>query len=139
MRTWMRYTVFFVVGAVGYGVLELLWRGRTHWSMLIAGGICFMIFSLIAEKCENAPLWSKALLCALCITTVELVFGILFNLILRMRVWDYSKMPYNFLGQICLEFSVLWFLLSLALVPLADRLNQRLTRQKRAFKISKSN
>ena len=32
----------FSIGAAGYSLLEILWRGNTHWTMTLAGGICFM-------------------------------------------------------------------------------------------------
>ena len=31
--------VMFLFGGFGYGLIEVLWRGRTHWSMVLCGGI----------------------------------------------------------------------------------------------------
>lgn len=36
------------------------------------------------------------------------------------NVWDYSNMPFNLLGQICLPFTVIWFFLSAVAVVLDD-------------------
>ena len=36
-----RTALFLFVGGISYGLLELLWRGRTHWTMLL-GGVCFL-------------------------------------------------------------------------------------------------
>jgi len=119
----MKNTVFFTVGGVGYAIIELLWRGRTHWTMVIAGGICFIIFAEIAEKFKSKPALFKAALCALCVTLVELVFGVTFNIILKMGVWDYSHMPFNFLGQICALYTLMWGGLALLFLPLANALN----------------
>ena len=44
-----KYALLFLIGAVGYASIEIIWRGRTHWSMIIAGGLCFILFSLVAE------------------------------------------------------------------------------------------
>lgn len=118
--------IFFILGGIGYGIIELLWRGRTHWSMLLAGGLCFMIFSLVADKFRNRSLLLKAVLCAVAVTAVELVFGIIFNIMFKMHVWDYSGVPLNFLGQICPRYTLLWGLLALGFVPLAEVLNRRL-------------
>ncbi|MBQ9692379.1 MAG: hypothetical protein IJV70_04400 [Clostridia bacterium] len=126
MKELKRYAVFFIIGALGYGMIEILWRGHTHWSMLIAGGICFALFSKIAEKLKKVPLPIKAVVCALTVTAVELVFGIIFNIVLKMNVWDYSGMSYNFKGQICLVFSALWACLGLIFIPVADFLNRKL-------------
>lgn len=119
--------MFFVIGSVGYALIELLWRGRTHWSMALAGGICFIMFSLVAEKLYRFPLVLKAVVGALGVTAVELAFGVVFNLILGLNVWDYSNQPFNLMGQICLSFSAAWLGLALCLIPLADFLNRRLT------------
>lgn len=117
--------MFFAIGGIGYGIIELLWRGYTHWSMIIAGGICFIGFSIIAEKFNKKPLICKAVLCSVCVTGVELVFGIIFNIILKMNIWDYSNMPFNLLGQISLLFSVAWGFLGFFLTPLVDKLNKK--------------
>ncbi len=121
-----KYAVFFIIGGLGYAIIELLWRGRTHWSMMLAGGICFILFSVIAEKLRGQRLLYKAILCALAVTAVEFIFGIVFNIILRMQVWDYSGVPFNFLGQICLLYTVIWGILGLVFVPLADFLNKKM-------------
>ncbi len=126
MREFKKYALFFLIGGAGYAVLELLWRGRTHWTMVIAGGLSFMMFSLVAEYFKGKPLVLKALLCAFGITVIELVFGLVFNIILEMRVWDYSNMPLNFMGQICPYFSFLWCILALVFLPLAELINNKL-------------
>ncbi len=119
-------TVFFTSGGIGYGVIELLWRGRTHWTMILAGGICFVFFSKIADKYKKRRLIFKATLCALGVTAVELLFGIVFNLIFKMNIWDYSNMPLNILGQVCPLYTLFWGVLGCAFIPLADYLNYRL-------------
>ena len=126
MLKFKKYAVFFIIGGLGYAIIELLWRGRTHWSMMLAGGICFILFSVISEKLRGQRLLYKAILCALAVTSVEFIFGIVFNIILRMQVWDYSGVPLNFLGQICLLYTVIWGILGLIFVPLADFLNKKM-------------
>lgn len=126
MLKFKKYAVFFIIGGLGYAIIELLWRGRTHWSMMLAGGICFILFSVIAEKLRGQRLLYKAIFCALAVTAVEFIFGIVFNIILKMQVWDYSGVPLNFLGQICLLYTVIWGILGLIFVPLADFLNKKM-------------
>ncbi len=126
LRRLKRYILFFIIGAVGYAAIEMIWRGRTHWSMALAGGVCFIIFSLVAEGFAERPLLFKALLCALGVTLVELVFGLVFNVALGMNVWDYSNMPLNLLGQICPIFSLVWVGLAVIFLPFADALNEGL-------------
>lgn len=125
MRRIKKYCLFFALGGAGYALIELLWRGRTHFSMIIAGGICFISFSLIADIFREKPILYKAVLCSLSVTTVELVFGVIFNIILKMNVWDYSKMPLNLFGQICPLYSLLWGGLSLIFLPVAQFMNEK--------------
>ncbi len=125
MKKVKKYCVFFAVGGTGYAIVELLWRGRTHWSMMIAGGICFITFSVIADMFREKPLIYKAVMCSLSVTTVEFIFGVIFNIILKKNVWNYSNMPLNFLGQICPLYSLLWGGLSLVFLPVAQFLNAK--------------
>lgn len=118
--------LLFSFGALGYGLIEILWRGHTHPSMLTAGGICFMFFGKIGTKLKNASLFLKAVIGSGFITFIELVFGIIFNIILKKDVWDYSKLPFNFKGQICLLYSTFWGILSMAFIPIATKMNNRL-------------
>ncbi len=126
MTMWQKQAVRFSVGGIGYGVLECLWRGHTHWSMVAAGGVCFTAFSVIAKRFVDRCLWYKALLCAVCVTTVELLFGVVFNLILKKRVWDYSNHRFHLFGQICPLYSALWYLLSCGCLPLVSYVNRKL-------------
>ena len=129
MRKTKKDALLFTIGGVGYGIIELLWRGRTHWTMIFAGGISFLAFSKIAEKHKEKPLVFKAVLSAIAVTVVEFLFGIIFNVILKMHVWDYSSLPYNLFGQVCLPFSLVWLLLALFFVPLAESINRRVEKQ----------
>ena len=125
MKIIKKYAACFTVGGVGYGIIELLWRGHTHWTMILAGGICFAVFTVIAEKCREIPIAYKVALAAACVTTVELIFGVVFNIWLRMDVWDYSKMRFNLFGQICPLYSLLWCALSAAALPLAEFISKK--------------
>ena len=39
----LRNTTLFFVGAFGYGQIELLYRGYTHWTMLASGGVLLLV------------------------------------------------------------------------------------------------
>lgn len=104
-----------------YNVLELFYRGWTHWTMFILGGICFICLGLINEIIPwEMPLWQQVLIGAGIITGLEFVTGCIVNLWLGWAVWDYSQMPGNILGQICPQFFVLWLPMSLAGIILDD-------------------
>ena len=95
-------------GGVLYYGLELLVRGYSHWSMAILGGVClWLIYALNREK-PRLLLPVRALLCASLITGSEFLFGCVLNLWLKWNIWDYSELPFDLLGQICLPYSLLW-------------------------------
>ena len=97
-------TFLFLVGGFGYVGLELLWRGRSHISMFLAGGLCFLLLGQLDRT--RLSFSAKCLLGAVIITAVELLAGLLTNR--DHQVWDYRQMPFNFLGQVCLSYSLLW-------------------------------
>ena len=107
--------VNFLFGAVGYGLIEILWRGRTHISMLLLGGLCFSFIRCLASRSKK-NIFSLSLLSALFITGAEFMAGCAVNLWWHLNVWDYSAYRFNLLGQICLLYSVLWFFLSFAVI-----------------------
>ena len=115
----------FLVGAVGYSLLELLWRGYTHWTMGVTGGLCFSTLYRVSRRIKKWRLPSKCALGSASITGYELVVGWLVNLKLGWGVWDYSQLPFHFRGQICLSYSLLWFLLSIPIFGLCKLLQKR--------------
>ncbi len=98
--------------------LELLWRGRSHGSMFLAGGSCFLILGRLSRV--KLPLPLRAAGGAAAITGAELVAGFLFNR--SYTVWDYRTMPLNYQGQICLPYSLLWIPVSLGGMALYRKL-----------------
>jgi len=107
------YTILFAFGGSAYCVTELLWRGRTHWSMALCGGICFCYIYAVNSKLRKASILKQALICSLFITTAELIFGFILNILFCANVWDYSRVFGNFMGQICIPFSFAWFAVSI--------------------------
>ncbi len=107
------YLSVFLLGGVLYGCLELLWRGYTHPSMTFAGGLCFLAIHLLNKRLGRWPFLLRCVLYSLLITAVELAVGLVVNRWLGLRVWDYSAVPGNVLGQICPAFTFLWFLVSI--------------------------
>ena len=131
-------SIFWRTGTLGlwggfvYYVIELLWRGYSHPSMFIVGGICFL---LIGHANRFLPwnmgiIW-QSLIGAALITVVELVSGIIINIWLGLNVWDYSHMPLNILGQVCLLYIALWIPLSGFGIYLDDYLRWKLYGEER--------
>lgn len=118
------HSVLAVIGGLVYMGIEILWRGHTHWSMGVLGGLCFVFIGLLDEWFEHPPLLLQMLQGAAIVTALELITGIIVNLHLGWDVWDYSDMPGNFMGQVCPQFAVAWFFLSAAAIKLENALHR---------------
>ena len=123
----LELAIVYLIGAGLYAGTELLWRGWTHWTMLLCGGLCFMLMYLIGGTA--LPLWQRCVLCCAVISTVELLTGCVVNIILGWRVWDYSAEAFDLFGQICPLYCFYWLLLSvpgLGLCSVLRRVTSRL-------------
>ena len=108
-----KYLLLGTIGSIIYMSLEILWRGYTHWTMGVLGGICFICLGLINELLSwETPLVLQMLIGSTIITILEFITGCIVNLWLGWNIWDYSNLPLNLLGQICLPFSILWYFVS---------------------------
>ena len=125
MKSW-KQAVLFYLGGCAYMGLELLWRGRSHGSMFIAGGTCFLLIGQLNQVQPRLPLPLRAVTGAGIVTMVELGMGLLCNR--NFEVWDYRERAGNFLGQICPAFTVLWIPVSLMALGLHMLLSRRMDR-----------
>lgn len=101
----------FLLGCFGYSLLEILFRGYTHWTMALTGGVVAAVLYALHAAAPPRTLLLQCLCGAVFITAIEFAVGVVDNMILGWNVWDYSNMPLNLYGQICLPFTGLWFLL----------------------------
>lgn len=109
----------------GYGLLEILFRGYTHWSMLVTGGLCFLIFYIVNFILKNNSLLIRCIIAMIVITTLEFIVGYIVNIILKWNVWDYSNMFLNLMGQICALYSSIWFSLGVPMTYLSNFIKSR--------------
>ena len=107
-------------GGTIYVMVELIYRGRSHGSMFLLGGVCFWLIGLLDEVFPNAPLGVQMALGAWGIVCMEFLTGLVVNRWLGLKVWDYSAQPHNLLGQVCLPFAAWWAVLAGAAVILDD-------------------
>lgn len=101
--------LIWTLGGTIYYTFEMVFRGFSHWSMFLLGGIC-MIF--IAQqglwvKWQD-PLWRQVGRCVLFVAAGEFITGIIVNKWLNWAVWDYSDQPFQLFGQVCLPFTILF-------------------------------
>ncbi len=115
-------TMLFSIGGLAYGAIELLWRHRTHWTMIITGGICFITLFRIFFKFKKLKTIYKCIIGSGVITGIELIVGCIVNIQFKMNVWDYSGVPLNLWGQICPIYSVLWGFLTLPILFVCNKM-----------------
>lgn len=126
-KSLLKTLILFLIGGLCYYNIEILFRGYSFLSMALVGGLCFV---LIGELNETYP-WDMPLICQqflsmFIVTIIEFIAGVVLNICLKQNVWDYSNMPYNLFGQICLLFSIGWFFLSLVAIFLDDLIRWKL-------------
>lgn len=112
----LRFLTLFTIGGTGYFLIEILWRGYSHWTMFVLGGLCFFSLFSIFPHMHNSSIIIKAITGGVIITVMEFVTGCIVNLMLGWNIWNYSNAPFNVLGQICLPYTILW---SLLCIPIA--------------------
>lgn len=121
LKAILKHAVLALCGGCVYFLIEMAWRGHSHWTMAVLGGACFVLIGDINEFIPwNMPLILQGAIGSGIVTVLELVSGIILNLWLGLGIWDYSNMPFNLLGQICLPFTLLWVALSIVAVVLDD-------------------
>ena len=118
------FIIFLIFGLI-YIIIELLYRGHTHYSMFIVGGICGVLIGLINDNTPDMPLLPQCILGSIIITIIELLTGLFLNVYLGLNVWDYSNQPFNFMGQICPQFCIIWCILSILVIRIDDWLKEK--------------
>ena len=118
--------IIFIIFGLMYVTIELLYRGHTHYSMFIVGGVCGVLIGLINDNTPDMPLLPQCVLGAVIITVIELLTGLFLNVYLGLNVWDYSNQPFNFMGQICPQFCIIWCILSILVIRIDDWLKEKI-------------
>lgn len=112
MKTISEFFFLWTVGGCIYYGLELFFRGFSHWSMFVLGGICFLFCTLQSRLASHREsLLIQIWRCMIFVLCCEFITGIFFNCWMNLAVWDYSGVPGNLFGQICLPFALLFALL----------------------------
>ena len=116
--------IFGLFGLI-YICIELLYRGYSHPSMFVLGGLCGLCIGLINEYTPKMNMILQMILGTVITISLEFIFGYILNVKLGLGIWDYSNMKYNLMGQICPQFTLCWFLLSYPCIKLDDILRNK--------------
>lgn len=125
----LKYITLFFIGSIVYMTMEIMWKGETHWTMGILGGICLIVIGLINELFSDIPLLYQGFIGSIIITFLEYFSGMLLNVTLGLGIWDYSMLPWNVDGQVCLYFSIMWIFVSMFASLLDDTIRVKLFKE----------
>ena len=124
IKIFFKEIMLFVVGGVSYAGIELLYRQKTYFLMAILGGLVFVLLDKINDKISwNTDILLQGCVGSVLITGMEFIIGNLYLVGLLPKMWDYSNMWLNYKGIVCLPFSLLWIVLSIVAIFLADSIN----------------
>lgn len=123
LKNIFKYLILGSIGGAIYIVIELLYRCYTHWSMFCVAFFAFILIGLINEFISwNMSLWKQMLIGSGIVTVLEFISGYILNIKLGWHIWNYSNVPFNVMGQICLPFSIAWVFISLIAIVADDYL-----------------
>lgn len=125
------HCVFGLIAGCIYLLIELAWRGHTHWTMLPLAAAIFVCIGVLDEGEKPPPVWQQVVIGTAIATALEFVAGLILNIWLDLGVWDYSHLPGNVMGQICPQFTLAWAVLvivSIRLENIMHRIADRLTK-----------
>ena len=121
-------TIFCISGFI-YTMLELLWRGRTHWTMFICAGLCGLVMAAVNDNLfefetdYRLQVFTAALMCSI----MEFFFGIIFNG--DFTIWDYRGLwgtLHIFGDQVNVLFFGVWIVISFFALPFLDWMQWKL-------------
>lgn len=121
----LKNATLFILGFMCYITIEVVFRGYSYAIMGCCGGLAIMILDKINDRISwDTDLMIQGLVGMVLILLMEFVIGeIMLNTDLLPVMWDYSDIPFNYHGVICLPFALAWFGLSWVAVFVADAIN----------------
>ena len=116
-----KYLLIWEIGGAIYYLIEILYRGHSHPSMFIVGGLCLVLIGLLNEKYTfDMYIELQILIGDIIVLLLEFTAGLIVNVWLGLGVWDYSNMKFNIMGQICPQFALLWLPIIIVAIILDD-------------------
>lgn len=110
-----------------YCMIEILFRGWSHWSMFVLTGFLgvFCVDSINNTLSFDCDYIVQILISTILCTIGEGISGIILNVWLQLNVWNYSKMTFGtfFFGQCNVLFCFAWMLIISIIIFYCDAYN----------------
>ena len=131
------FYIFMICNVIGYCVEMVFcylkhgyWESRQsliYGPFGLAYGLGGVLLSYLLFKDTKKAWWKVFIKSYIWGTVAEYICSLGEELVFGHVSWDYSKMPMNIGGQICMPYSCLWVLLSLVGIPFAGKIKSKLT------------
>ncbi|MDR1703278.1 MAG: putative ABC transporter permease [Clostridiales bacterium] len=129
------FWLWLITGAAYY-LIEGVWHicsngGWANITMMPIGGLGGVLVGVMNEnpKFMKKKMILQSLYGMASLVVVEFIAGFVLNVVLKLNVWNYSNIPMNFMGQICLPFAALWFLFTPFIVWFDDYIRLKIWSQ----------
>ena len=117
--------VMFIAGFCAFITIEVLFRGYSYAMSGVMGGLAVIALDKINDEISwETDLAMQALIGGAFVTAMEFAVGAIAKYTnILPQMWDYTDVPFNLGGIICLPFTIAWTLLSVLAIFLADAIN----------------
>ena len=120
--------IFIAACYLGYGV-ETIWclikngfiesrKSLVLGHLSVAYGMGAVLLTLILIKFQDAKLWKVFVIAFLSGTVTEYICSLGQEIVFGSVAWDYSNLPLNINGRVCLIYSLFWGVLGVIWVKL---------------------
>lgn len=122
---WRLLAYFIIYSVIGYIIETLfgivtkgLWESRQSFlygpfcGVYGLGAVIMIVFLQYFKKNNNSLFWGGFLIGSI----VEYVISLIGEIVFHAIWWDYSDMPLNINGRICVYFSIFWGFLAIYLI-----------------------
>ncbi len=124
----MKNSILFLIGFSLFMTVECLFHalnGEQAYSWIasgLMGGVAIILIDQINDRWYgwDTQLIIQAIIGGIIATSIEFIVGMLDRVVLHLNMWDYSSIPFNYNGIICLPFSIAWCCLSIIAIFIGD-------------------
>ena len=121
MKLIIKYLTLGTFGGMLYFFMEIVYRGYSYFASFLMGFVAFILCGLLNEILDwDTSLLLQMFIGSIGIIVIEFFTGCIVNLWLGLNQWDYSNLPFNLWGQICLLFYFIWYALAGVAIVLDD-------------------
>ncbi|MBP3697673.1 MAG: putative ABC transporter permease [Clostridia bacterium] len=137
MKTFYKYVYIFLICCVVGFAVETLWcllkngyiesrKSLVYGPLSVAYGMGGVLLTAALSKFRDSSLWKVFLVSFVVGTIAEYICSLGQEIVFGSVAWDYSHLPLNINGRVCLLYSLFWGILGITwvklIMPLTDKL-----------------